>query len=64
MGDTFTVKVEDLTKGSNVRVRVLCDYCKTEYDIAWYSYVSLRKKRTTRIAAHAPNAQQLKLRNL
>jgi len=30
MKDVFEVKVEDLTKGSHVRVDVLCDYCLEE----------------------------------
>ena len=60
MGDTFTVKVEDLTNGSSVRVRVLCDYCKTEYDIAWYSYVSLRKKENNKDCCSCPECTAAK----
>lgn len=44
MNDSFLVKVDDLKDGSNVRVKVKCDYCSNEYDIAWYSYILLKKK--------------------
>ena len=44
MGDPFVVDVEDLTPGSNVRVRVKCDYCGKEYDLCWYSYLDIKRK--------------------
>lgn len=44
MGDSFEVKVEHLTKGSNVKVDVECDYCKRISSVAWYSYVYLKEK--------------------
>ena len=44
MGDSFLVKTDDLTSGSNVRVLCKCDYCGNIYDVAWYSYVNLKKK--------------------
>lgn len=44
MGDSFLVKVNDLTKGSNVKVLVSCDYCGKEYQISWDSYQRLKSK--------------------
>ena len=44
MGDEFSVDVNDLTKGSNVKVRVKCDYCGDIYEVAWYSYYNLKQK--------------------
>lgn len=38
-GDIITVKIEDLQHGSNVKVDVLCDYCKTKIlHIPYYDY--------------------------
>ena len=36
IGDVITVKTEDLTKGSHIKVEVLCDYCKTTISHASY----------------------------
>ena len=44
MKDSFLVKVNDLTNGSNVKVLVKCDYCGKEYEISWDSYQRLKKK--------------------
>ena len=44
MGDEFLVDINDLTKGSNARVRVICDYCKNEYICDWHSYYRLKQK--------------------
>lgn len=44
MKDSFMVKVEDLSEGSNVTVEVQCDYCKRIYEVQWHSYISLKKK--------------------
>lgn len=39
MFDEFEVKIEDLLNGSNVEVKVLCDYCKKEIiDMTWEEY--------------------------
>ena len=38
------VRPHDLTDGSNVFVRVKCDYCGKEYRIKWYSYKVLKNK--------------------
>lgn len=45
MGDSFEVKVNDLTDGSAVRVCVKCDYCGCIYNVRWYWY--LRRKQDT-----------------
>lgn len=44
MGDPLVVSVDDLTKGSSARVKIRCDYCGREYDVAWYTYLALKKK--------------------
>lgn len=40
MNDEFYVDVNDLTKGSNVYVKVQCDYCNKIYEKHWYNYVN------------------------
>lgn len=37
--DTFDVKVEDLQKGSNVKVKVKCDYCGKVFEKSYSNYV-------------------------
>ena len=44
MGDEFEVNVKDLTHGSNVRVKVKCDYCGKISDVSWHSYINLKNK--------------------
>lgn len=44
MGDTFNVKVEDLTRGSNVLVDIECDYCHKPYQTKWIEYLRAKKK--------------------
>lgn len=48
MGDEFSVNVNDLTKGSNAKIQVKCDYCGNIYDIAWYSYYNLKQKKNNK----------------
>lgn len=43
MGDEFEVKVEDLTKGSNVYVDLVCDYCTKTFPRAWYHHVKQKE---------------------
>ena len=38
MGDKFEVKVEDLTKGSNVKVECICDNCSKELPWSYKVY--------------------------
>lgn len=38
INDVFLVRVEDLTTGSPIRVRVKCDYCGEEYTCYYYAY--------------------------
>lgn len=40
MGDPFIVKVEDLTKGSNAKVLMECDYCHRVYTKKWHRYLA------------------------
>lgn len=54
MGDEFSVDVNDLTKGSNVKVQVQCDYCGDIYDIAWYSYYALKQKENNKDCCSNP----------
>ena len=44
MKDPFEVNVHDLTDGSNVKVRVICDYCGAESMVVWCSYNMLQRK--------------------
>lgn len=44
MKNSFEVKVDDLTNGSQAYVTVKCDYCGNDYTTQWYIYLSLRKK--------------------
>ena len=42
--DLFLVKAEDLTPGATARVKVQCDFCGKEYDMAWYHYKESENK--------------------
>ena len=44
MNDKFLVKTEDLTHGSNVPVRVKCDYCGEEFSMEYYRYISSKNE--------------------
>ena len=44
MGDEFEVKVEDLSKGSGVKVERECDCCKEKSFISYNSYIKLLKE--------------------
>ncbi len=39
MKDSFMVKTEDLTNGSNIKILVRCDYCNNEYNVTWHHRV-------------------------
>ena len=39
MGDEFEVKVEDLTKGSHVRVHCICNNCCKDLDWVYKDYI-------------------------
>lgn len=39
IGDIFTVRAEDLSKGSSQKVVVICDYCGKEFGKEFYAYV-------------------------
>lgn len=44
MGDLFEVNVNDLTDGSNVVVKLKCDYCGKIFEQAWYTRVLIQNK--------------------
>lgn len=44
MGDSFCVKTQDLTIGSQAVITLRCDYCNKEYDIPWYQYTAMKRK--------------------
>lgn len=44
MGDEFEVKVEHLTKGSNSKIKLKCDYCGKEYEIKYCEYYKRHNK--------------------
>lgn len=44
-GDSFKIKAEELSPGSEIYVKVICDFCNKEYNMMWYHYVeSINKK--------------------
>lgn len=43
-GDTFLVNVLELPKGSNKKVKVICDYCEKVYEKIYNSYNTWKKK--------------------
>ena len=44
MNDSFNVKIEDLSDGSNATVFLICDYCGKEYPIKWEVYKRIHKR--------------------
>ena len=44
IGDSFTAKVEDLTKGNNSEIKVRCDYCGNVYVLKYYTYHNRHNK--------------------
>ena len=42
--DEFLVKAEDLSPYATVMVKVVCDYCGEEYDVAWYHQREIQDK--------------------
>lgn len=44
MGDVFSSKVCDLTKGSSATIRIRCDYCGKEFEIQWVAYQGRKRK--------------------
>jgi len=61
MKDKFSVRVEDLTDGSQAFVRVRCDYCGFEYDVQWYTYKYTHNKSDihTDACSHCGNKKAL-----
>lgn len=55
MKDSFDVDINDLPKGSNVKVRVKCDYCGNDYLVSWYSYYNLKKKSNNKDCCSNPD---------
>ena len=49
-GDVVSVKVEDLSSGSNVRIQYLCDYCQKEILTIVYADYMRRKKEVNKMA--------------
>lgn len=44
MKEKLLVSVEDLTPGSQAMVDVECDYCGKRYQIAWNTYVAMKRR--------------------
>lgn len=40
----FFVKAEDLSRSATAKVKVICDYCGEEYEMAWYHYTEIQNK--------------------
>lgn len=49
-GDIISVKVEDLSSGSNVKIQYLCDYCEKEVITIVYADYTRRIKETGKMA--------------
>lgn len=49
-GDIITVKVEDLSNGSNVKIQYLCDYCQKEVITIVYADYTRRTKEVNKLA--------------
>lgn len=60
MGDSFLVSPHDLPCGSNVRVKVTCDYCGKEFSIVWDSYMRLKRKDNKSDCCNDPQCTSLK----
>lgn len=37
-GQTLSVRIEDITPGNNIKIKVRCDYCGKEFEMAYYNY--------------------------
>lgn len=42
--DEFLVRVEDISPSSTAKVKIICDYCGEEYEMAWYHYNEIQNK--------------------
>lgn len=42
--DEFLVEANDLSRSATAMVKVICDYCGEEYEMAWYHYKEIRDK--------------------
>ena len=54
MKDEFLVDINDLTKASNVKIKVICDYCGNEYTVEWGSYHKLKQKENNKDCCSNP----------
>ena len=63
-GDIITVKVEDLQKGSNVKIQYLCDYCKKEVLTMAYSDFTRRTNEVNKMACKNCYTKKVKETNL
>jgi len=46
-GDIIEVKLEDVPKGSNVKVDVICDSCEKPFSVTYYNYLNYIKNQNT-----------------
>ena len=44
-GDIFNIKVEDLSSGSHIKVKVECDYCGKIIDVSWKNYLRCKDEK-------------------
>jgi hypothetical protein len=63
-GDVIIVKVEDLTDGSNVKIKYLCDYCKKEVITIVYADLVRRTKETDKMACRNCFTKKMEETNL
>lgn len=59
-GDIITVKVEDLSEGSNVKIQYLCDYCQKEVVTIVYADYIRRTKEVDKMACKNCYTQKIK----
>lgn len=43
--DEFLVKAEDLSRSATAKVKIICDYCGEEYEMAWFHYKEIQDKK-------------------
>lgn len=54
MKDEFEIRVEDLKKGSNILIKVKCDYCGSIYETQYYVWCKLKEKENNKDCCHSP----------
>lgn len=56
--DFLIVEAEDLPPSSEAKIKVICDYCKKEYEMMWFRYLVVKEKNQKNACQ---NCRQLKV---